>query len=321
MSTLNDWERLIDEIKALESIYSLDEEFIKSTELCRALQNKDIISNECLRFRILLDKRTFYSDHIYMEITIEPKNFYSSGIKDLKIVDSMDWESNKAPFFLLDSQRDLIIQNTMDQFIPNFESLFQQITKAKETTESIMNELTYFENVDITKKSDDTKIKEDIEDTNYTQDIFNSDDEQFEWNFCMNKTTLRWGQRACYSHHIRNPIKRRLIQEWAHDLYLGGFCKIGYPGIIIVEGPEDCCLEYIRRLQRLRWKHFVVRGEIIEEFTLPRSNQPFRQLLDTFRKLPNHMIQLPPDAMKNLAHECEKVGLKHLFLTTMKIYS
>lgn len=31
--------------------------------------------------------------------------------------------------------------------------------------------------------------------------------------------------------------------------------------MIIVEGPEMCCQEYVRRLQHLRWKHFVVRGE------------------------------------------------------------
>ena len=65
------------------------------------------------------------------------------------------------------------------------------------------------------------------------------------------------GGRVMYSHHIWAPGdqkmllaqsylplgKRRAIQRWAHDLWLGGYSKIGYPGIIIVEGPEECCQE------------------------------------------------------------------------------
>eukprot|EP00920_Eleutheroschizon_duboscqi_P036985 GHVT01088668.1.p1 GENE.GHVT01088668.1~~GHVT01088668.1.p1 ORF type:complete len:259 (-),score=5.20 GHVT01088668.1:747-1523(-) len=67
------------------------------------------------------------------------------------------------------------------------------------------------------------------------------------------------GRRICYSHHILNPTKRKLIVQWAVELHLGGFSKFGRPGIICCEGSDDACKEFVQRLKRLRWKHFVVR--------------------------------------------------------------
>ncbi|CAH8565277.1 unnamed protein product [Schistosoma haematobium] len=40
------------------------------------------------------------------------------------------------------------------------------------------------------------------------------------------------------SHHIRSPIKRRLILEWSKELELTGCCMPGRPGLVIVEGEE-----------------------------------------------------------------------------------
>jgi hypothetical protein len=122
------------------------------------------------------------------------------------------------------------------------------------------------------------------------------------------------GRRAIYFHHIRAPGKRRVISEWAKELQLGGYSKIGYPGVIIVEGHEEYVQEYVRRLQHLRWKQMVVRGEQIDK------GKP-GQTLDSLRKF-HHlgMIELGPNEMSTLATYCREVELEDLFLTTMKIY-
>mmetsp|Transcript_15353 Transcript_15353/g.36490 ORF Transcript_15353/g.36490 Transcript_15353/m.36490 type:complete len:141 (-) Transcript_15353:1137-1559(-) len=109
------------------------------------------------------------------------------------------------------------------------------------------------------------------------------------------------GRRVCYSHHIRAETKRRYIIQWALELRLGGFSKIGYPGVVIVEGPEEGCMEYITRLQRLRWKHFVVRGEEIIDV-------PASKCLDDMRRLPRGFEELGSKEMGRMADECRKAG-------------
>ncbi|OQS02351.1 YSHH motif [Thraustotheca clavata] len=114
------------------------------------------------------------------------------------------------------------------------------------------------------------------------------------------------GRRAIYFHHIIATSKRRVVLDWAKELGLGGFSKIGWPGVIIAEGQEPCVVEYVRRLQHLRWKQMVVRGEQVES----NSNAP--------RLLPVPFTELRD--MSVLAQECKQAGVSELFLTTMKIY-
>ena len=121
------------------------------------------------------------------------------------------------------------------------------------------------------------------------------------------------GRRLCYSHHLIAPGKRKCVVEWAVQLGLGGFSKIGWPGIIVVEGAEEDVEEYTRALQRLRWKHFTVRGE--ETVQLPPGDA-----LDEHRLLPPHFIELPEDGMSRLAADMKAAGCHELFLTSMKIY-
>ena len=52
--------------------------------------------------------------------------------------------------------------------------------------------------------------------------------------------------------------------ENAQELKLGGISKTGFPGVVIVEGLLENVLEYVRRIQRLRWQQMVVRGEEVE---------------------------------------------------------
>ncbi|GMF25988.1 unnamed protein product [Phytophthora fragariaefolia] len=117
------------------------------------------------------------------------------------------------------------------------------------------------------------------------------------------------GRRAIYFHHIIASNKRRVVKEWALELQLSGFSKIGWPGVVIVEGAEPDVQEYVRRLQHLRWKQITVRGEQTEE-----------GVVDDLRRLPRGFREFPEDGMSDLAAACRDAGLEELFLTTMKIY-
>ncbi|CAM9339837.1 unnamed protein product [Ectocarpus fasciculatus] len=70
------------------------------------------------------------------------------------------------------------------------------------------------------------------------------------------------GRRLIYSHHIIATQKRTGIVKAARDLRLGGFSKVvGWPGVIVVEGEEGSCEDFVSTLRGWRWKHLAVRGE------------------------------------------------------------
>eukprot|EP00933_Yihiella_yeosuensis_P052546 TRINITY_DN5064_c2_g1_i1.p1 TRINITY_DN5064_c2_g1~~TRINITY_DN5064_c2_g1_i1.p1 ORF type:complete len:372 (+),score=65.83 TRINITY_DN5064_c2_g1_i1:2-1117(+) len=123
------------------------------------------------------------------------------------------------------------------------------------------------------------------------------------------------GRRLMYSHHILASTKRQLIKEWADHLDLGGFSKIGYPGVVIIEGSEEACEIYVNAISRLRWKYFCVRGEEIVE--APASISDVNEL----RKLPRRFVELGHNDMSILASECRKYDCEDLFKTCMKIYA
>lgn len=79
---------------------------------------------------------------------------------------------------------------------------------------------------------------------------------------------FRLGRRCIYFHHILATGKRMFIRAVSKKLQLQGLCKIGYPGILLVEGTEDACEIFVKLLQRLRWKLMVVRGEESEDAPL-----------------------------------------------------
>ncbi|CAA9988985.1 conserved protein, unknown function [Plasmodium knowlesi strain H] len=120
-------------------------------------------------------------------------------------------------------------------------------------------------------------------------------------------------RRLCYSHHILSLVKRTYIIKWAKDLKIGGYSKIGYPGIIICEGPKEEVDFYINSLNKLRWKHFDCRG--MEDIILKEYED-----LDDARVLPRTMYELDPKGMSTLSNICTECGLRDLFLTSMKIY-
>ena len=124
--------------------------------------------------------------------------------------------------------------------------------------------------------------------------------------------------------------KRAYIRDCADYLSVGGFSKPGYPGIVVVEGDKLDVMEWVNRVQRLRWKHMVVRGEQIESlFEASTDNdhaQPYiaeaeaRQLIDIHRKLPPLFLGELADTSE-AGRVCESCGIHDLYLTAMKIYS
>ncbi|OII75003.1 uncharacterized protein cubi_03113 [Cryptosporidium ubiquitum] len=313
-------ECLKQEINALRCIFSGEDEMLISEELELWLEQE--ISKERnlenLRFRVLLGDRKFYSMPLYLEITLDPENNYRSGLKMIDVVSRKEWGKNSdRPFFLSESQIKYIESAGMNVFVPNTECIYDQVIASREAAEEMVRDIPCVVNSHL-----DSGVQLKSSESEGENDDFEQEEMiRFVWSASETLGMIKWGQRACYSHHIRSKIKRRLILEWAKELCLGGYCKIGYPGIIIVEGPEDCCLEYIRRLQRLRWKHFVVRGEIIKDIPVDQNFIVNSETINSMRTLPNTMTELPADSMKILARICEDLGIKDLFLTTMKIYS
>ena len=120
------------------------------------------------------------------------------------------------------------------------------------------------------------------------------------------------GRRAIYSHHIIAEGKRRAVMEWAVQCNLGGFCKIGWPGVIVVEGPESGCVQYVAALTRLRWKQIVVRGEE----TIPGTAD---DSIDDMRLIPRGMREFGPNDMSEMAAACKSCGCEALFLSAIKI--
>lgn len=120
------------------------------------------------------------------------------------------------------------------------------------------------------------------------------------------------GRRAMFSHHIIASSKRDAISRWATQLHLGGLAKIGWPGVIIVEGDERNVRAYVEALSRLRWKHFVVRAEQVLEGVPGQS-------VDDLRALPCTFEEFGTDAMSAFAARCREHGVEELFLRCLKI--
>ena len=120
-------------------------------------------------------------------------------------------------------------------------------------------------------------------------------------------------RKLIYSHHIIAKSKRKAIADLSREYQLGGYAKIGWPGIIIVEGEESECDRFIAEIRSMRWQYLVVRGEEIVPIDDGAS-------LNDLRCFPVKMKELAEDQMSDLADMCREVGLEALFKTSMKIY-
>lgn len=121
------------------------------------------------------------------------------------------------------------------------------------------------------------------------------------------------GRRIIYSHHIIANSKRKALSELASQYKLGGYAKIGWPGVIVIEGDEFGCQQFVNEIKSMRWKHLSVRAEEQSEISRGETD------IDPYRKLPKRFEELGEDDMSILACRCRDAGLEHLFLLCMKI--
>ena len=102
------------------------------------------------------------------------------------------------------------------------------------------------------------------------------------------------------------------MRNLASHYKLTGYVKIGWPGIVILEGRDDDCNAFYDDMRKWAWKYLVVRGEMQEK--VPSSGDKTEQwrLFPTF---------LETDDMSIVASHCREVGLESLFRTSMKVYA
>lgn len=110
------------------------------------------------------------------------------------------------------------------------------------------------------------------------------------------------GRRIIYCHHIISTKKRSEMKRLSKELYLTGIVKVGWPGLILVEGTEDNCEIFYNSIRRWNWQHLQVRGEMQvgldgEDISLHRRFTSFQETTD----------------ISVVAERCRKVGLEDLF--------
>ncbi|KAL2609849.1 hypothetical protein R1flu_028422 [Riccia fluitans] len=102
-------------------------------------------------------------------------------------------------------------------------------------------------------------------------------------------------RKLIWFHHIKSSKKKRDVKEWGTELKLGGYCKPGFPGVLIFEGESKNAAEYVRRIKRLKWQHLQVRGQ--EEESVPLGED-----LDLRRRfpIPRHILSFPASGNQQL---------------------
>jgi hypothetical protein len=120
-------------------------------------------------------------------------------------------------------------------------------------------------------------------------------------------------QRLIYSHHIIAKSKRKSLKDLSTKYNLGGYVKIGWPGIIIMEGLEADCDGFTGEIKGMKWQYLNVRGEQQADFDSLETLQGARVFTRPFIELDQH-------EMSTLATLCQDRGLASLFKSCMKIY-
>ena len=142
-----------------------------------------------------------------------------------------------------------------------------------------------------------------------------------------NNNRILLGRRLIYSHHIISKIKRSDIKSLASEYNLTGYMKVGWPGLIIIEGLEEDCIAFYEEIKPWSWQYLVVRGEqqqqIVavvvpeQEQQVNNNNTTISSILDSHRKFDKF---LEVEDMSLVAQHCRDVGLEALFKTSMKVY-
>lgn len=143
------------------------------------------------------------------------------------------------------------------------------------------------------------------------------------------KSPVVLGRRLIYSHHIISKIKRADIKKLASNYELTGYMKIGWPGLLIIEGLEEHCLAFYDEIRPWAWQYLVVRGEQQEKYsststttsTALQGNQS-RQAIeaDIVHSKRRFTSFQEVEDMSVVAQHCRNVGLESLFKSSMKVY-
>ncbi|KAG7356412.1 DUF1115 domain containing protein [Nitzschia inconspicua] len=118
------------------------------------------------------------------------------------------------------------------------------------------------------------------------------------------------GRRLIYSHHIIAKKKRADIKALAAHYELTGYMKIGWPGLLLIEGDEQDCIHFCDEIRPWSWQYLVVRGEQQQQVPIGKSMESLRRFA-VFSEV---------EDMSVVAEHCKKVGLEALFRTSMKQY-
>ena len=121
------------------------------------------------------------------------------------------------------------------------------------------------------------------------------------------------GRRIIYSHHIIANSKRKALARLSSESRLGGYVKIGWPGVIVIEGSESSCQFFVHEVKSWRWQHLSVRAE-------ERIEIPSEEYLDSNSQLPREFIELGEDDMSKMASYCRQACLEHMLLACLKIF-
>lgn len=122
----------------------------------------------------------------------------------------------------------------------------------------------------------------------------------------------RLSRKLVYSHHIIADSKRAGLKELSLALGVTALVKIGWPGVIVLEGERTAVEAFVCVIQRWRWKHLVVRGE--QEVDVEAGSG-----LDAARALPPRFFaEFGPSGMADLARTCREAGLEELFRRIFK---
>ena len=116
-----------------------------------------------------------------------------------------------------------------------------------------------------------------------------------------------------YTRIIIANSKRKALARLASDNRLGGCVKIGWPGVIIVEGSALSCRLFVDKVTSWRWQHLSVRAE-------ERKEIPSGDDLDSNGQLPREFIKLGEDDMSEMAKYCREAGLEHMLFVCLKIF-
>jgi hypothetical protein len=114
------------------------------------------------------------------------------------------------------------------------------------------------------------------------------------------------------SHHLLFTQKRKSIISWCSELQLWGASKIGYPGIIIVEGGKDGVDEFARRIKSLNWLALNVRWE--EESTEEKLGPVIDKRVDSSR-----LRVVEVESVSEVGEIMRVAGLEKMFQSVFRL--